>query len=481
MLFIFLVFLDVNNLSGSIPSEIGSLAELWLIYLGLNRLTGLLPAEIGNLNALSILSIHNNMLTGTLPGTLRNVSNLFFLDLSSNRFSGLIPNSLWNLDYNDINGNGALILNDNDLHGSVANDFCNEFKPVIGKLRIFEVDSSPWFADEQKVKCECCEANCFLWDDAKITVGGTVRPKCPSSNIHRLEFKLFYGVLDRVTNNLLDDIADFGDFANFGSLTSGFHSDICLSPSGCYLIMHDDGQFTTEFSSYNLVYSSSSLSLVNKTDCDTVELCGNLIRRRHPKRKGLNHLTQLAVPDLTILHDPSLPAYKALCWIITQDTLFNEFEICDGTLLQRYVLVFFYYSQRLTVDYENLATMHTCDWPGITCDFTNRFVKQLILPNRNLTGTLVTEIGLLTRLETLILSNNLLHGALDESIFQHMPELEIFDVGGNELEGEIPNDLLMLPNLRAVNFSNNLFVGKLPTKITYSRNLGELQNQTITG
>ena len=49
--------------------------------------------------------------------------------------------------------------------------------------------------------------------------------------------------------------------------------------------------------------------------------------------------------DLSILDDPSLPEYKALCWIMTEDTLFHDYDVCDGTLLQRYVMALFYIEQ----------------------------------------------------------------------------------------------------------------------------------------
>ena len=58
--------LNANQLTGTIPSELGNLAGLEGLYLGRNRLTGSIPAELGNL-ALDTLDLSYNQLTGVLP------------------------------------------------------------------------------------------------------------------------------------------------------------------------------------------------------------------------------------------------------------------------------------------------------------------------------------------------------------------------------------------------------------------------------
>ena len=70
--------LTVNNLTGTIPSEIGQLGainmrELWLFD---NKLVGTIPTEFGNLLKMSIFQVEGNDLTGTMPSAL---CNSFFL------------------------------------------------------------------------------------------------------------------------------------------------------------------------------------------------------------------------------------------------------------------------------------------------------------------------------------------------------------------------------------------------------------------
>tara|TARA_Y100000591_G_scaffold317476_1_gene327229 strand:+ start:784 stop:1110 length:327 start_codon:yes stop_codon:yes gene_type:complete len=71
------------------------LERLWLVD---NQLTGSIPPEIGNLNDLTSLYLRNNQLTGSIPSEISNLINLNTLFLSSNNLTGLIPNNICDLD-----------------------------------------------------------------------------------------------------------------------------------------------------------------------------------------------------------------------------------------------------------------------------------------------------------------------------------------------------------------------------------------------
>jgi hypothetical protein len=90
--------LDLSNsgLTGSIPSEIGNLANLTHLDLSGNGLTGSISSEIGNLTNLTTLWLNDNQLTGSIPPEIGNLANLTYLWLSYNDLTGIIPNEICN-------------------------------------------------------------------------------------------------------------------------------------------------------------------------------------------------------------------------------------------------------------------------------------------------------------------------------------------------------------------------------------------------
>lgn len=86
-----------NNLTGSIPSEIGKLSHLEWLYLEYNSLSGTLPESISQLQQLNSLVLSDNKLEGTLPESFAGLMDkLQTLDLGYNNFSGQIPDAIIN-------------------------------------------------------------------------------------------------------------------------------------------------------------------------------------------------------------------------------------------------------------------------------------------------------------------------------------------------------------------------------------------------
>lgn len=101
-----------NNLTGSLPAEIGDLSALKVLSLSANALTGPLPGEVGQLSSLLDLDLNDNNLTSPLPSELFGLSGLKHLLLGGNSLSGPIPAALGqlsaleglNLGYNRFSG-----------------------------------------------------------------------------------------------------------------------------------------------------------------------------------------------------------------------------------------------------------------------------------------------------------------------------------------------------------------------------------------
>ena len=87
----------VNRLTGEIPAELGRLSNLRRLVLDGNRLSGPIPPELGRLSNLTHLTMHTNRLSGPIPPELGRLSNLTHLSLSGNQLSGAIPRELGGL------------------------------------------------------------------------------------------------------------------------------------------------------------------------------------------------------------------------------------------------------------------------------------------------------------------------------------------------------------------------------------------------
>ena len=86
-----------NNLTGSIPPELGSLDRLQSLGFNLNNLSGSIPSELGNLANLTDLRLFNNQLSGSIPPELGNLANLKTLSIGTNNLTDPIPPELGDL------------------------------------------------------------------------------------------------------------------------------------------------------------------------------------------------------------------------------------------------------------------------------------------------------------------------------------------------------------------------------------------------
>ena len=113
----FLATVD-NPLSGPIPAALGNLTALTQLFLG-DQLSGPIPVEFGNLINLRYLGIAGQM-TGTIPTELGNLTQLWAPNLSPGQLTGPIPTQFGNLTQLT-----NLYLANNQLSGSIPVELGN--------------------------------------------------------------------------------------------------------------------------------------------------------------------------------------------------------------------------------------------------------------------------------------------------------------------------------------------------------------------
>ncbi|CAH9129706.1 unnamed protein product [Cuscuta epithymum] len=94
-----------NQLSGRLPDCWSTVSHLRFLNLGTNHnLSGTLPTSIGSLASLKVLHLDHNKFTGPLPSSLKNCSLLVSLHLGHNNLFGPIPHWVLDLSMNHISG-----------------------------------------------------------------------------------------------------------------------------------------------------------------------------------------------------------------------------------------------------------------------------------------------------------------------------------------------------------------------------------------
>jgi hypothetical protein len=137
------IILHGNGLFGPIPSEIFSeLQSLAFVDFWLNDLSGTLHTEIGLCKELTFFDVDTNFLSGTLPTELGELSSIQTLWLNNNDFTGEIPTELGRLMTLE-----ELYLTDNSFTGVVPREVC-----ALPSLTSLEVDCD--------VGCSCCTNQC---------------------------------------------------------------------------------------------------------------------------------------------------------------------------------------------------------------------------------------------------------------------------------------------------------------------------------
>ena len=405
------IFLPWNNLTDSIPPELGDLARLEVLALYGNELTGRIPPELGELARVRDLSLSSNKLEGPIPPEIGGMVSVDTMYLSGNDLSGPIPpefGNLVNLEH--------LALFENELSGPLPAEFGNlkKLKSMWLVDNKFEGPLPPELGDMTSLEDLSLSRN-------KIT--GSIPPE-----LGKLRNLKYLGIPD---NELTGPIPP--ELGNLASLTELFLMRNQLSDSippelgklsNLETIWIFDNQLTGP-----IPPELGNLSSLKDLSIGTNELTGSI----PPELGNLSALEGLLIPraKLTGTIPPELGNLSNLetLWLF-KNQLSGSIPAELGNLS---VL------EDLTVS-DNMLT-------GPIPPELGRLSSLEALGARynNLTGTIPAELGQLSSLQYLSLPGNDLSGELPPEI-GGLVSLEHFDVDDNhDLTGLMPRSMLNLP------------------------------------
>jgi len=464
------LFLSTNNLTGSIPTELGNLTNLTQLYLYNNQLTGPIPFELGSLANLAWLDLSGNQLNGPIPAELGNLTNLIYLYLYSNQLTGPIPPELGSLSNLSI-----LDLMNNQLSGPIPPEFGNLTDIYSLKLENNHLDGA--------IPTELGNlASLELLYLGYNQLSGTIPPQLgtlPNLRWLHLQNNLLSGTIPlslsalihlqslHLENNQLTGtiMPEFGNMTGLWWLYLGNNQFSGSIPHelGSLVNMHNlglennllSGQIPTELGSLTslmqLNLSQNQLSgplpaeLGNLINLEGLDLASNQLTDPIPTELG--SLTNLTSLDL---HNNQLTGS-----IPTQ--LGNLANLTELSLR------------------DNLLTGSIPTQLGNLTQLTG-----LWLGNNQLTGSIPTQLGNLTQLTGLWLGNNQLTGSIPTEL-GNLTNLTNLDLATNQLSGSIPPELANLTNLTYLDLATNQLSGAIPPELGNLISLQELYtngNQT---
>ncbi|KAG7365801.1 RHS repeat-associated core domain containing protein [Nitzschia inconspicua] len=162
--------------------------------------------------------------------------------------------------------------------------------------------------------------------------------------------------------------------------------------------------------------------------------------------------------------DRSSPQYQAIVWLSGHFPMNTTLE--DLLLSTYFALATLYFTANGKSWRNNSGWMsseeHLCHWTGVTCIQTEiPTLVGLNLSNNGLSGTLPTEIGLLTNITSLSLSHNHLMGPVPSEL-GYLQQLQQLHLDRNRFSGSLPVEITTnLPRLDVASFHGNDLVAGL--------------------
>ena len=421
-----------NQLSGSLPSELGNLTNLQTLNLYENELWGGLPSELGNLTNLTYLNLGDNELSGALPRSLGNLTNLQQLGLFDNKLSGSLPSSLGNLTTLQ----ELWLKGNNDLEGSLPSSLVN-----LTNLQTLRLEDTQLCAPTD----DAFEA----WLEGIDNKRGVVNCE---------EGEPSTAIVLSVNPQTIREGAGKTEITVTATL---------------------DGQALSEDATVRLTISSESTAL--RDEDFTIRL--NRIVIPAGSIAGSNRSSVTTIDDNVAEGDETIVLIGVVDGLMGGEVVITIIDDDETSITptpitnpDRAALVALYEATNGDEWANNnnwLSDRPLGEWYGVETDADGR-VTQLDLFNNGLSGTLPSSLGDLTNLRKLRLNAGRVSGPIPPELGD-LTNLEELYLDQNQLlSGPIPSELGNLTNLQSLSLWDNQLSGSIPPELGNLTNLRQL-------
>ncbi|KAG6767228.1 hypothetical protein POTOM_028421 [Populus tomentosa] len=423
-----LVMLDLslNNLSGSVPSSLGSCTSLETLDISTNNFTGELPVDtLLKMTSLKRLDLAYNAFTGGLPDSFSQHASLESLDLSSNGLSGPIPTGLCQGPSNNLK---ELYLQNNRFTGSVPATLSN-----------------------------CSQLTALHLSFNYLT--GTI-PSSLGSLYELRDLNLWFNQLHgEIPPELMNIKALETLILDFNELTGVIPSGISNCTNLNWISL-----------SNNRLSGEIPASIGKLGSLAILKLSNNSFYGRIPPELGdcrsliwldlnSNFLNGTIPPEL-FKQSGSIAVnfIRGKRYVYLKN---EKSEQChgEGNLLEFAGIRW----EQLT----RISSSHPCNFSRVYGEYTqptfndNGSMIFLDLSYNMLSGSIPAAIGSMSYLYVLILGHNNFSGNIPQEIGK-LTGLDILDLSNNRLEGIIPPSMTGLSLLSEIDMSNNHLTGMIP-------------------
>ncbi|XP_008341164.4 receptor-like protein EIX2 [Malus domestica] len=472
-----------NQLSGTIPENIGHMSSLETIRLGMNALEGVVSeSHFSNLSRLIILDLSSTPLAldfnsnwvppfqlvsiylgfckmgPHFPKWLKTQKNYLDLDISNAGISDILPSWFW-----------GILSHDHEIdYIDLSN---NRIRGIIPNSRFEFTSSSPpdvnlsWNQLEGSIPSFLSKASSLDLSNNKLS--GPISFLCPKTpnEVSSLYF------LDLSSNNLYEKLPNcWTHFENLAILDLSDNSILGKIPT----TMGSLSSIQTLKLNNNRFVGGLPSSLNNCTSLIVFEVGENKLSGLIPEWLGVG-LPNLAILILRSNHFyGSIPSQ--LCNMrgiqildFSMNNISGSLPKCLNNLTNlaqkgsSSLTLTHTYNVTLIGKWEYYEDESSLIWKGIMSKYksTLGLVKSIHLSSNRLTGEIPSEITDLVGLVSLNLSRNNLTGQITPKIGK-LQSLDLLDLSNNQIHGTIPTSLFGISGLGKLDLSNNNLSGKIP-------------------